>query len=345
MSRAQHQVRSCRRMLSERATRAVLGAIVALSVAVPSVTSCTVPLDGADPHASAIGSPSPDPATLPRHARPLRLVYPTPEGVNDPAQNFGDLYLPSARGTGVPLVVLYHGGSWRSSAGDLRGLAPMARALADRGVAVFNAEYRRVGSGGGWPTTLTDAQAAADFAAGLSRRFHTLSDEVTVLAGHSAGGQLALWAAKHMRTQPQAVVSIAGPSDLSYAASHGDRNVRMFLGGLPHQVPERYSSADPSANPSAPTSTLLLHGTHDRVVPIDVARHYLEDVQIAPHPTLIEIPGATHTSLVTPGRRGYAEVLAEVEKLIRQLTTTASSRHTAHVAQRILSTRNLGSTA
>ncbi|WP_164473793.1 alpha/beta hydrolase family protein [Gordonia insulae] len=274
------------------------------------------------------------------------MVYPTPDGKNDPTQNFGDLYLPSAPVTGVPLAVLFHGGSWLSSAGDLRGLAPMARALADHGIAVFNVEYRRIGSGGGWPTTLTDAQAAVDFAAGLSHDHRSLADGVAVVAGHSAGGQLALWAGTHGRTPPRAVVSISGPADLAYAAVHGDRNVRAFLGGLPHQVPERYSLADPSADPPPTVPVLLLHGTRDHVVPIEVARHYLEDhpLPALPHPDLVEIAGGTHTSLVTPGRRGYSEVLTDVEKLIRQVMSHSPALPT-HVTQGALSSRALGSTA
>lgn len=138
---------------------------------------------------------------------------------------------------------------------------------------------------------------------------------ITVLVVHSAGGQLALWAAQHQRRPPQAVVSISGPADLTYAALHGDRKVRAFLGGYPDQVPEHYALADPSRSPAA-AAVLLIHGTRDRVVPIGVALHFREDMPAQSPPGLIEIDGATHTSLVTPGHVGYSEVLAATAELV-----------------------------
>ncbi len=45
--------------------------------------------------------------------------------------------------------------------------APLASALAERGIATWNVEYRRSGdSGGGWPGTFLDRGAAALIAAG-----------------------------------------------------------------------------------------------------------------------------------------------------------------------------------
>lgn len=247
---------------------------------------------------------------------PVRLTYPT-TGRADPSQNFGDLYLPVRSGRPIPLVVLVHGGAWRYSDGGLSGLASMARDLCRHGIAVFNTEYRRIGSGGGWPTTLTDVRDAAEFAAGLPARYPSITGPV-VLVGHSAGGQLALWAATHETHRPQAVVSIAGPLDMRYALALGDPNVRAFLGGLPNQVPARYAIADPSSQAPPGIPLLLVQGTRDRVVPLQVVQRYLADMagRTLPSMRLDELPGATHTSLVTRGGVGYAATLSAIEQFL-----------------------------
>ena len=66
-----------------------------------------------------------------------------------------DLHLPEGGGPETPLVVLLHGGFWKSE-WDRRHTRPMARALAEAGCTVATPEYRRVGGGGGWPVTGDD---------------------------------------------------------------------------------------------------------------------------------------------------------------------------------------------
>src|SRR5882757_8094412 len=78
----------------------------------------------------------------------------------------GDLYLPRHAGhrTAGPVrvVCLLHGGFWRMPYGRDH-IAPIALDLAERGFAVWNLEYRRVGTaGGGWPGTLQDVGAGID---------------------------------------------------------------------------------------------------------------------------------------------------------------------------------------
>jgi alpha-beta hydrolase superfamily lysophospholipase len=101
-----------------------------------------------------------------------------------------DLTLPPAGQPGpVPLVLLLHGGFW-SAQHDRRPLRPMAQALNAAGYAVANVEYRRVGDGGGWPTTLTDVALACDALPALIERAHPgkVDPDAVVLIGHSAGG-------------------------------------------------------------------------------------------------------------------------------------------------------------
>src|SRR5215472_15163769 len=84
---------------------------------------------------------------------------------------FGELWLPQSSGAPAPVVVLVHGGCWRRSYGlDL--MAPMAKDLRDRGLAVWNIEYRRLGEpGGGYPGTFADVGQAFDALRALGQRY------------------------------------------------------------------------------------------------------------------------------------------------------------------------------
>src|SRR3954454_21939443 len=105
-----------------------------------------------------------------------------------------DLHVPRGEGP-FPVVVLLHGGYWRARYSK-RVMKGACADLARRGVAAWNVEYRRIGrgQGGGWPATFDDVGAAIDHLATLDDPRLDLSSGVGAL-GHSAGGQLALWAA------------------------------------------------------------------------------------------------------------------------------------------------------
>ena len=73
------------------------------------------------------------------------------------------LFLPT--GSYLTVVVVIHGGYWRSIYG-MELAEPLGYDLTRFGVAAAVIEYRRVGEGGGWPTTLADVSRAVDSLAG-----------------------------------------------------------------------------------------------------------------------------------------------------------------------------------
>lgn len=181
-------------------------------------------------------------------------------------EQFGELRLPSGAGPHA-VVVLIHGGCWRAEY-DITHVAPLATALADEGWAVWAIEYRRVGSaGGGWPGTFEDVTAAIAHLGSLATR-HPLDLTRVAVAGHSAGGHLAMWSATQESFLPQAVVSIAGITHLeTYAAPTGCGSaVVPLLGGSAGEVPDRYASASPATTPPrVPVQAII--GTADTIVP------------------------------------------------------------------------------
>ncbi|BBY27711.1 alpha/beta hydrolase family protein [Mycolicibacterium sediminis] len=199
---------------------------------------------------------------------PMRFSY-----GDDPSQ-YAELTLPEGVAA-APVVVVVHGGYWTSSYGAELG-RPLAADLAGRGFAALNVEYRRVGSGGGWPQTGDDVAAALD---GLADRADGLDLNHVVGLGHSAGGQLAGWLAARRggRVTMTGAVLQAGVLDLVRGSADGlgAGAVDAFLGGSPSQRPEAYAQASPFARLPLGVPTVAVHGTRDANVPIDQSERFV----------------------------------------------------------------------
>lgn len=190
-----------------------------------------------------------------------------------------------------PVAVALHGGYWRARYSK-RLMKAACADLARRGVAAWNVEYRRIGrgQGGGWPMTFDDVAAAIDHLALLEDPRLDISSGVTAV-GHSAGGQLALWAAS--RTDPRVpvrrVVAQAAVCNLTVAGEPAWE----LLGGSPSDVPDRYDFADPMRLVPLRVPTLLVHGADDETVSVKRSREYAEAALAAGDSvTLVEpVPG------------------------------------------------------
>ena len=258
---------------------------------------------------------------LSRPAPPPDLVIaygPGPEHVADvrlpPSHADG---APGGAGTAGPLVLFLHGGFWRV-AYDRAHTGPLATALAAAGFVVCVPEFRRTGQrGGGWPGTFDDVATAVDTLPALVREAagaHSISNGPVVLAGHSAGGHLALWAASRHRLPPDAnwhapegqvrgVVALAAVSDMvaCHALRLGQSAADALLGGGPGQHPDRYLLADPMQLLPAGCPVRLVHGSADDRVPCGMSRDYLAQARAAGDDAeLDELPGSGHFEVIDP---------------------------------------------
>jgi acetyl esterase/lipase len=230
-------------------------------------------------------------------------------------EQFGE-YWPGGDGAAV---VLIHGGYWRQRYRlDLMNL--LAADLNERGYAVWNIEFRRMDTpGGGWPGTFDDVAAALDAIAGLDGAPVDLT-RVGVI-GHSAGGTLALWAARRDRAPrgrvaPAVAVSLAGVCDLALAARlrlSGDA-VPTLLGGGPADRPEAYRQADPAACAPLGVPQLVVHGTADTHVPHELSRRYAGVA--GAEATLLSLPGVDHFAVIDPATEAWARIAGELTRLL-----------------------------
>ena len=212
-------------------------------------------------------------------------------------QQFGDLFLPPSAGP-RPAVIFIHGGYWRS-AYNLDHVGHICAALAQAGAAVWSLEYRRIGDpGGNWAGMSEDIVRGAQQLVPLANRYN-LDLKRVIAAGHSAGGQLALWLAAQQAVDLRGVVPLAAVSDLrrAYALQLNGGVVGELLGGSPDRVPQRYAAASPMELLPIPAPQRVVHGTADNVVPFEMSQRFAKASKNA---TLIPLAGVGHFELIDP---------------------------------------------
>ena len=226
------------------------------------------------------------------------------------ASQFFELWQPELAVAGF--VIFIHGGFWRAKY-DLSHANRLCAALAERGMITANLEYRRVGqAGGGWPGTFEDVIAGLK---AVSERI----GGAPVVVGHSAGGHLAL----RLASEPvplKAVIALAPVAylRLAYELNLGNGAVVEFLEGTPEAMPSRYDEACPSSHAYS-TRRVIVHGTKDEDVPIDIARAFMRARQNEPErPSLLEIPDAGHMDLIDPESPAGLIVIDLVTRLARE---------------------------
>lgn len=235
--------------------------------------------------------------------------------------NYADLSLPEGDPLGVAVVI--HGGFWRAAYDASLG-RDLALDLSGRGWAAYNIEYRRVGNGGGWPTTLQDVAAAIDFLADLD-----LDLSRVVAVGHSAGGHLATWAAgrpdlptsapgSSPRVTLTGVVSQAGVLSLrtGAAAGVGGTAITDFLGGTPEEFPERYAWADPIGQVPLDVPVVCIHGHDDDSVPFAQSEEYVAAARAAGAAVELVECGGGHMAHIDPASSAWAAVVDRLPQFV-----------------------------
>jgi acetyl esterase/lipase len=326
--------------------RAFTFALAALGAA--ALTGCAMPSDAPPPAAPAApAAPGRGPNGL--MAWPDLTERPRPTGAT--AIRYGtdsmqvvDLWLPEGRGP-HPTVLMVHGGCWQTEIADRRLMDWIAGDLRDRGIAVWNIDYRGVDrEGGGYPGTFNDVAAAADALRDHAARYR-LDLSRLVAVGHSAGGHLALWLAA--RRSPRAgpdnpliprgtplrsgdvvplpiptVISLGGLPDLELAATPpgsgcGTEVIERLVG--PASLSSRNVYADTSVPRLLPLRArqVLINGRQDRIIPVHYATDYEARARAAGDDVRVRMIDATgHVELIAPGTAAWLATVEEIQNAL-----------------------------
>jgi len=203
-----------------------------------------------------------------------------------------------------PLVLFIHGGFWRPPV-DRGHTGPLGHALARAGWTTAAIEYRRIP---GQPDE-TPADIAAALTAVPSLVGH--HNGRTIVAGHSAGGHLALWVASRSPSGSLCgVLALAPVADLQMAddLGVGEGACRAFVGGPAAQRPD----LDPTRLPSPTVPTAIVHATTDSIVPLELSRSY-----VAAHRSvgLTVTSHGGHFGLIDPLSPAWPITSAELSRL------------------------------
>lgn len=245
---------------------------------------------------------------------------------------FGHLRLPEGEGP-HPVVVFIHGGCWLS-AYDIAHVGGAEAALAEEGYAVWSLEYRRVGDeGGGWPGTFLDVASGADHLRTLAGDY-PLDLSRVVAAGHSAGGQLALWLAARPRVDPASEIHandplpIQGVFALAPAAAlwmHHESGVcgsvvDALMGGGPADQPARYDAASPVRLAPIGVPQTVFVGAHDGTWgPSGRAYHEAATAAGDTDAVLVVAPESGHFEMIVPRTTTWPLVVEALADLYRRL--------------------------
>ena len=256
-------------------------------------------------------------------SRPVRPPTLTARYGPDPL-NVGELRLPTGRGP-FPVAVTIHGGCWSTKMGEtLRGVAPLADALVDRGFAVWNVEYRQIGdAGAGWPGTFRDWGDAVDHLRVLART-RPLDLKRVVVVGHSAGAYAAYFVAGRPRlpaSSPvrgkdplpvRAAVALDGPTELGPFVGADQEACGMpviapLVGGTVAERPERYAELDPAAR--LPLGVAQLQVT-TAMIPSEAAEAYRARVAAKGDRAEVLSLRGTHFDVIAPWTPNGARAVA-----------------------------------
>jgi acetyl esterase/lipase len=228
------------------------------------------------------------------------IAYKSGSGLTDyeRERNVLDLYLPPGA-SDFPVIVWFHGGG--ITGGDKAGMqAPIAEALARRGIAVASANYRlspRVN----FPAYIEDAAASVAWVLDHIDEYGG-DAEIVFVSGHSAGGYLAAMVGldgSYLRAYGHALADLAGLIPISgQMVTHATVRAER---GLPEDRP-LIDSAAPSFHVGADAPPFLaIAGSEDLPARPEENRYFIAAMKAVEHAdaTYREFAGRDHGSIVT----------------------------------------------
>jgi acetyl esterase/lipase len=245
----------------------------------------------------------------------------------------------------APAAVYLHGGSWVSGNFDTGGFISdtIGPDLAAKGFVVVGVDYR-LGPTEKWPDQIADVKCAIRYLRANARQLHIDPAEIGAW-GHSAGGHLAAllgtagpsagWDVGPYLGQSsgvQAVVDLAGPSDLLTMGNQGDAVLvaESFVSLLGHVPPQQLGADLRAASPVtyiAPGDPpfLILDGDNDEIVYPQQSEELAWDLGVngVPH-QLVEVHDGGHAFSAPGESPSQASIVSMIVSFFQQ---TLAVRH------------------
>jgi acetyl esterase/lipase len=208
----------------------------------------------------------------------------------------------------LPVIIFLHGGGWET--GDKRSRLGKGSSIffAKNGFFCVSINYRLSGEAI-FPAQIHDAKAAVRWIKANSKKYNLEPEKIGVW-GHSAGGHLSALlgtssdhpeiegscGSNEYSSRVQAVATSAAPVDLLQMGGWHNRPESpesRLVGGPLLQRETIAKQANPIMyiNGSVSTPFLIIHGTHDEIVPYSQAELLFNAIDDA---TLIRIKGGDH---------------------------------------------------
>jgi acetyl esterase/lipase len=221
----------------------------------------------------------------------------------------------------APVLVFVPGGAWVVGTRVLQGYTLLSH-LAEQGWVCLSIDYR-VSPHHRWPRHVADVKAAVAWARANVDRYGGDRDFVAI-AGCSAGGHLAALTGltpddrdlhidlpDDADTSVDAVVGVYGRYDWQDRSTpERDRFVdfleRVVVKKRLSRHPDLFRNASPIARVRADAPPfLVVHGTADKVIPVEQARAFVDRLRAASRSTVgyLELPGANHAFDMLDGSR------------------------------------------
>ncbi len=248
-----------------------------------------------------------------------------------------------------PTLLQIHGGGWVLGSKDEQGL-PLVLHLASRGWVCVSVNYR-LAPRATFPEPLVDLKRALAWIREHADE-HGMDPDFVIVTGGSAGGHLAsLVALTQREPEYQPGFEHADTSVQGCVAFYGVYDFTDRFGVWPHRGLERLleravmkaplSDARDAWEKASPMSRVheeappffVIHGDNDTVVPVEEARHFVEELRRATRAPVAyaEIPGAQHAFEVFPSLR-TAFVVHGVERFLATIYAAHLARASARPA-------------
>jgi len=242
-----------------------------------------------------------------------------------------DLWLPEGGGP-HPVVIMVHGGCWQKSIADRTLMNYAAEDLRQKGLAVWNIEYRGVDEpGGGYPGTFLDVAKAADALLDYAPEYNLRTDRIAGF-GHSAGGHLVTWLSARASLPESsllfsdnplpltAVINSGGLADLAASAPVTQAScladIMDTLTGSPSDTRPNVLS-DTSTPELFPVTArqISINGDSDRIAPGKLGQSYTQRALESGTPAeYFEIKHTGHVELIAPGTDAFERTVQVLEE-------------------------------